>query len=195
MPSPSEIVPASSIAAAPTETTVAAPAVTAAPAPATVPSPAAIAIPSEHYPSFIPNLSGFCLDASVRPCAIRIRIKPQLTAKQAGEDLNDNPTDKTVAWPREAYGSFKGNSLAVRCYTTYKTATVNALDDPTDKSNVWYQVVVPADHVKNTKYSQELKEKSPSLHRAQLDGHAAAIGYVAIVWLGQKTPAANIPYC
>lgn len=145
-----------------------------------------------------PDMSGFlkpgtnktCFNGGARPCAVLIRVSPNLSS----DYINADPTQGRVDWPLEAYDGQSGNSLTIQCYDP-NGQTVSPYEGSSSSSD-WYEVVVPQQYVLNPAVKAELgQSNSPIKTTIQQNGKITALGWASIEWFNESAPLNQVQPC
>lgn len=139
-----------------------------------------------------PDMSGFlkqgtantCFNGGPRPCALLLRSAPKIS----GNYINTPPDATHVPWPLEAYNGQPGDALNIICYDPNGQSITPY--EGTSTSPVWYEVVVPEEHVLNPQVKDD-----PTIKAIKFGGHTAVIGWASVEWFGQSTPDPRVPAC
>jgi hypothetical protein len=170
-----------------------------APIPSTVTLPTQTPSSISAHTTFItPDMSHYsypgtpndCSQGGPRPCAILIRTEPEI---KPSNYINANPNQTYVSWPLESYGSTPGHQVAVTCYKSQGQSVTS--NDRRLHSQVWYQVIVPAQFILNPDVQTEVRENSPSVSTMQYGGQTAVLGWASSTWFGTEAPNRAVQSC
>ncbi len=154
------------------------------------PSPTATAPTTHNRPTaqIMPDLSGFlkkdttdtCLGGHARPCAVLIRAKPELDSTKVNVE---DPPQKYVKGPFEAYGDNHGDSLTAVCEDANGDSVTTV--DMLESSTTWFGVITLEKYV----LDPTLKKRLDRSHGASM------IGYVSAEWISPDTQPTNLEPC
>jgi hypothetical protein len=144
-----------------------------------------------------PNMVGFlkpgtndiCYNGGLRPCAILLRVKPELSS----DYINANPDQGRVMWPVEAYNGHSGDGLTVECYDP-NGESVTAYEDSTSSTD-WYEVVITKQHVLNPVVQLELNQPHSSIATIHRGDQTVLLGWASVEWFDESTPIPNVSAC